>query len=107
LKPASAVQWFADASPKLHRTIESPANPVSKPIRLERAIANATPTALGTCDAIVLVCGGTHMGRLPHTLWRPWLIGSSLLAHKESSVSNTGVDPASLRLRAIINPPDR
>ena len=36
--------------------------------------------ALGRWLAIVLVWGGTHSGRLPHTLCRPWEIGSSRLA---------------------------
>src|SRR5436190_24294386 len=85
LKADSAVAWFADASPKLHRTIAFFDKPVSTPLRLPRDRANASPTALGRCDAIVDVCGGTHIGRLPHTLWRPWLIGSSLDAHKDSS----------------------
>ena len=35
---------------------------------------------------MVVVWGGTHSGRLPHTLCRPWAIGSSLLATTPSSV---------------------
>ena len=51
------------------------------------------PIALGTCEAIVLVCGGTQSSRLPQTLCRPWLIGSSLEAHSDSSVLKSGVLP--------------
>src|SRR5262245_28671749 len=107
LKPASAVAWFADASPKEQQTIASAARPVAWPSRRARPIANAMPTAFGTCEAIVDVCGGTHIRRLPHTLWRPPLIGSSDDAHRESSVSKAGVTPGALRLLAIIRPPDR
>ena len=53
---------------------------------------------------MVEVCGGTHSGRLPHTLWRPWAIGSSLDATTPSSASKAGVLPGSWRARAIIKP---
>ena len=56
---------------------------------------------------MVEVCGGTHSGRLPHTLCRPWAIGSSLLATMPSSASNAGVMPGSCRARAIISAPER
>ena len=56
---------------------------------------------------MVEVWGGTHSGRLPHTLWRPWAIGSSLLATMPSSASKAGVLPGSWRARAIIKAPDR
>jgi hypothetical protein len=32
---------------------------------------NAQPTALGSCEAIVEVCGGTHRRFEPETLCRP------------------------------------
>jgi hypothetical protein len=72
-----------------------------------RPIANARPTAFGKCEAIVDVCGGTHMRRLPQTLCRPWLIGSSRDATSDSAVSNAGVTPGHRRERDIINPPER
>ncbi len=53
---------------------------------------------------MVLVCGGTHMARLPHTLWRPWAIGSSLEATTPSRVSSIGVLPGSWRERAMNEP---
>ena len=56
---------------------------------------------------MVDVWGGTHSGRLPHTLWRPWAIGSSLLATMPSRASKTGVVPGSWRARAIMKAPDR
>ncbi len=78
-----------------------------RPNRRARASENAMPTALGTCDAMVEVWGGTHSGRLPHTLWRPWAMGSSLDATTPSSASKAGVLPGSWRARAIMKPPDR
>ena len=35
------------------------------------SIATAVPSALGRCEAMVEVCGSTHSGLLPQTLWRP------------------------------------
>jgi len=55
----------------------------------------------------VLVCGGTQSLRLPQTLWRPCVIGSSDEAHRLSSVSNTGVSPGTARARAIMSAPER
>ena len=63
--------------------------------------------AFGRWLAIVLVCGGTHSARLPHTLWRPWLIGSSLEATTPSRLSRIGVLPGYWRARASMKPPDR
>ena len=67
----------------------------------------ASPTAFGTCEAIVLVCGGTQSSREPQTLCRPCEIGSSRDAHKLSSVSNTGVASKRCRARATMKAPDR
>src|SRR5262245_60558078 len=110
--PESAVAWLAEASPKEQHTIASPGSPVS--IRARRASrrragasANAQPIAFGSCEAMVEVWGGTHSSFEPHTLWRPRAIGSSFEAQKESKVSKSGVEPGSLRARAIIRAPER
>ena len=95
--PVSAVAWLADASPNVQHTIASPDSGNSMPMRLARDKVNAAPTAFGKCEAIVLVCGGTHSRREPHTLWRPPEIGSSDDAHKLSSASNIGDSPKGSR----------
>ncbi len=101
-----AVEWFSDASPKLHRTIESRVVAtmpslfdVSTPSFFARSIASAMPTAFGRCDEIVLVCGGTPQGTLPKTLCRPPEIGSSADAASERRSSNTpgGAPPVPVR----------
>ena len=56
---------------------------------------------------MVDVCGNTHNGLLPHTLWRPPEAGSSLLAAKESAESITGSMPGILRKRSAMKPPER
>ena len=53
------------------------------------------PTAFGKWLAMVEVCGGIQAARLPHTLWRPPLAGSSAEAVSESNVSQVGVLPGS------------
>src|SRR5438093_569798 len=98
--PERAVAWLADASPNEQQTIESSLNSSFSPRRRACRSAKAKPEALGKCEAIVLVCGGTHSGRLPQTLCRPCEIGSSAAAQKESSVSRIGVEPESWRARA-------
>src|SRR6185503_3694972 len=105
--PASAAAWLAEASPKLQHTIASAGSPLSTPRRRARATLVASPLAFGRCEAIVEVCGGTHIAREPQTLWRPPVIGSSLDAHRESSVSQTGVEPARWRERACMKAPER
>jgi len=102
-----AVAWFALASPNEHRTMASSGRSIPTPMRLARARLKASPMAFGRWLAIVLVWGGIHIARLPHTLWRPWAIGSSLDATTPRSVSITGVLPGSRRARAMTNPPDR
>ena len=62
-------------------------------MRLPCSIAMAVPSAFGRCEAIVDVCGNTHSGLLPHTLWRPPDAGSSLLAAKLSAESMIGSMP--------------
>src|SRR6476659_6173777 len=105
--PASAVAWFALASPNEATTIASLGRSVATPIRRERARLNAVPVAFGRWLAIVDVCGGTQSARLPQTLWRPPEIGSSDDATMPSSASNAGVEPGSLPAQGIIRPPDR
>ena len=77
------------------------------PMRGPCSIATAVPSAFGRCDAIVEVCGSTHSGLLPQTLWRPPDAGSSLLAAKLSAESMIGSMPGSLRKRSAMNAPLR
>ncbi|KAF1015677.1 MAG: hypothetical protein GAK31_01152 [Stenotrophomonas maltophilia] len=77
------------------------------PRRLPLSIASAVPSALGRCEAMVEVCGSTHNGRLPQTLWRPPLAGSSALAAKDGAASRTGSMPGSWRARSAMNAPER
>ena len=104
---ARAVAWLALASPNEQATIASAWSPLATPSRLARARLKAMPIAFGRWLAMVLVCGGTHSARLPHTLWRPPLIGSSAEATTPSSVSSIGVLPGAFRARASMKPPDR
>lgn len=53
----TAVEWFTDASPKLHTVTASSGHAHDTPSFLARAIENATPTARGRCEAMVDVCG--------------------------------------------------
>jgi hypothetical protein len=89
-----AVEWLAEASPKLHSTTPSGASGVSSsPIRRAMPIENAAPTALGRWLAMVLVCGGMASRFDPSTLCRPPEIGSSAEAANESSMSHAGFSP--------------
>ena len=72
-----------------------------------RPMLNAAPTALGRCEAMVLVCGGMNKGFEPSTLWRPEEIGSSAEAAKLSSMSQHGVWPGSCLARWIWKAADR
>ena len=94
-------------SPKVQTTMASSGNGRDCPSRLARSMAKAVPIALGTCEAIVLVCGGIHRAVLPNTLWRPPAMGSSELAHRDSSTSNTGVWPPACLDRWAKKPPER
>jgi len=102
LNAPCAVEWLAEASPKLARTIESQATGISGSFRV-RAMPRpkAAPTALGRCDAMVLVCGGIANAFEPITLWRPPEMGSSAEAAKLSSMSQAGVWPGSFFERWI------
>ena len=68
---------------------------------LAMPMLNAAPTALGRCEAMVLVCGGMWSGLEPITLCRPPEIGSSAEAAKLSSMSQHGVWPGSFFERWI------
>ena len=84
----AAVEWFAEASPKLHTAIASAgqrsgrAQPAGA---LDGDQRQATPTARGRCEAIVEVCGITARSGWPNTLWRPPAIGSSAAPARPSS----------------------
>ena len=79
----------------------------SWPMRRACSMATAVPSALGRCEAMVEVCGSTHSGLLPQTLWRPPEAGSSALAAKLNAESITGSIPGSLRKRSAMKPPLR
>src|SRR5713101_7480418 len=78
LKAPCAVEWLTEASPKEQRTIASEATCDPMPMRFDRSMATDIPTALGRCDAMVLVCGcgegkqqlvhGVYLGALPSPL---------------------------------------
>ena len=102
-----AVAWLLEASPNEQTTMLSSGTGSPWPMRLPCSIATAVPNALGRCEAMVEVCGSTHSGLLPHTLWRPPLAGSSLEAANDSAESITGSIPGSLRKRSAMKPPER
>ena len=101
------MAWFALASPNEQIAIESAGTGSVWPMRRACSIATAVPSAFGRCEAIVEVCGSTHSGLLPQTLWRPPDAGSSALAAKLSAESMIGSMPGSLRKRSAMNPPLR
>src|SRR5262249_61577343 len=101
------VALFAAPATKDKRTMEVVLRPPPCLFRPAGRNAKATPAAFGRCDAMVLVCGGTHKDRLPQTLCRPCEIGSSAEAQNESRVSKIGSTPGRLRERDAINAPER
>jgi hypothetical protein len=103
----TAVEWFAEASPKLHTVTASSGHGQSTPSLLARAIEKATPTARGRCDAIVEVCGMMFRSARPKTLCRPPEMGSSAAPTKPSSTSRSGSLPATRAARARKKPPER
>jgi hypothetical protein len=107
LMPASAAAWLSEASPNEHIATASSGTSVGMPRRRLRPIANAAPTAFGRWEPIVEVCGGTHSGREPQTLWRPPDTGSSRDAVSDSSPSHSGSASGSCRPCAIISAPER
>ena len=97
-----AVEWLAEASPKLASTIASRGIAASSSFSVRAMpMLNAAPTAFGRCEAMVLVCGGIDSGLEPITLCRPPEIGSSAEAAKLSSMSQHGVWPGSCLERWI------
>ena len=108
LNAPCAVEWLAEASPKLASTIESAARGVSSSFNiLAMPMLNAAPTAFGRCEAMVLVCGGIESGKDPITLCRPPEIGSSAEAAKLSNMSQAGVWPSTCLERWIWKAFDR
>ena len=63
-----AVEWLAEASPKLATVMASAGHGDGTPSLPARPIENAIPTARGRCDAIVDVCGMTARSWFPKTL---------------------------------------
>jgi hypothetical protein len=96
----AAVEWLAEASPKLATVMASAGQGDSTPSFAARPIENAIPTALGRCDAIVDVCGMTARRWFPKTLWRPPAIGSSLAPVSPSRTSRSGWEPGTCAARA-------
>ena len=95
-----AVEWLADASPKLHTTSASAGQQIGASSLRARPMAKATPSARGRWDAMVEVCGMMARSGWPNTLWRPPAIGSSEEASMPRSTSATGSWPATWRALA-------
>src|SRR4029453_1005817 len=89
----TALEWFAEASPKEHSTTASSGHSQSTLSRCARCSAIARPTDLGRCEAMVEVCGMTARSGCPNTLCRPPAIGSSASPISPCSTSRIGVDP--------------
>src|SRR5690349_5865854 len=100
LRAPSAVEWFADASPKLHTTTLSLGHTDSTLLRVGLSRASARPNARGRCDAIVDVCGITARGTLPNTLWRPPEIASVVDDIAPLRMSSAAEMPATWLARA-------
>ena len=105
----TVVEWLSDASPKLHTATASSGQIVSTRSRRARPIANATPTARGSCEAIVDVCGMTASPASPHTLCRPPAAGSEMAATIPSSTarSTSSSERPACNARIRKNPPER
>ena len=102
-----AVEWFAEASPKLHTVTASAGQAPSHAEPAGALQGRATPRARGRCEAMVEVCGITARRLLPKTLWRPPAIGSSVAATIPSSTSRTAELPPPWRARSRKNAPER
>jgi hypothetical protein len=59
LTAPAAVEWFAEASPRLATATASAGHGAGTPSLRARPIATATPRARGRWEAIVEVCGIT------------------------------------------------
>jgi hypothetical protein len=102
-----AVEWFADASPKLATTTASSGQRSGRRsragMRSWRPSAQPMPRARGRWLAMVDVCGITARSGCPNTLCRPPATGSSVDAASPSATSSApspGVRPAqALRAR--------
>ena len=107
LNAVCAVAWLLEASPNEQMAMLSSGIGEAWPMRLACSIATAVPSALGRCEAMVEVCGSTHNGLEPQTLWRPPEAGSSELAANDSAESMIGSIPGNLRKRSAMNAPER
>ena len=103
----TAVEWLAEASPKLHTVTASSGHGQTTPSRLALAIENATPMDRGRWEAMVEVCGMMFRSWRPNTLCRPPEIGSSVAATIPSRTSRTASRPPTCRARARKKPPER
>ena len=91
LMAPAAVEWFAEASPKLAMTMASRGSQGSGGgVRRERPTAKAVPIALGRWLAMVEVWGGMLSAREPSTLWRPPDMGSEAAQAKLRRMSRAG-----------------
>ena len=88
----TAVEWFADASPKEQTTTLSGGHGDDTLSRCARDRDSARPTARGRWEAMVEVCGMIASSPCPNTLWRPPAMGSSAAPSSPCSTSRTGVE---------------
>ena len=86
-----AVEWLAEASPKLQTTIASSGHGVRRPRARASPREKARPTARGRWEPMVEVCGTMCRSGWPKTLCRPPDIGSRLDEVRLSSRSRTGL----------------
>ena len=77
-----AVEWFAEASPKLHTVTASDGQAPRTPSLRERCRDRATPSARGRCEAMVEVWGITAS----------WLAAEDLVAASGDGVLGGGHD---------------
>ena len=96
----AAVEWLAEASPKLATVMASAGHGDGTPSLPARPMQNAIPTARGRCEAIVDVCGMMASPWCPKTLCRPPAIGSSLAPTRPSRTSRSGCEPGTCAARA-------
>src|SRR5690606_40310279 len=90
LNAVCAVAGLLEASPNEQMAMLSSGIGKAWPTRRACSMAIAVPKALGRCEAMVDVCGSTHNGLEPQTLWRPPDAGSSFDAANDSAESITG-----------------
>ena len=94
-----AVEWLADASPKLQTASASAGHAEGTPRRWARSMLKATPRARGRWEAMVEVWGMIARSWWPKTLWRPPAIGSSVAATRPSRTSRRASCPGTCMAR--------